>query len=111
MAKRLIFNGPEGQVLDESGQKVPSGEEFTVDDDRAAWLLANPQIPVIEAGDSLEQRSRQELNELASEAGVWEPEKFPNKAAVIAAIEQSQADLAEGDNDSGDPDPGAGKED
>lgn len=52
--------------------------------------------PATESSDDseaqLEKHSRPELDEMARELGVDEPEKLPNKAAVITAIEAKQAE-------------------
>lgn len=48
------------------------------------------------ASASLDNLSRSELDDLARERGIEEPERLPNKAAVIAALNQPEASTGEG---------------
>jgi hypothetical protein len=53
-----------------------------------------PEPGTQEADVPLAERNRPELNKLAASLGVEEPEKLPNKPAVIEAIEAKQAEAA-----------------
>lgn len=65
------------------------GETFNADIPPAqeARLLARGQILLAE---SLDNKTRPELDTLARELGVDDPEELPNKDAVIAAINNKQ---------------------
>lgn len=45
-----------------------------------------------EAGGDLSEQTRDRLNAIASDLGVEEPDKLPNKDAVIEAIEAKRAE-------------------
>lgn len=93
---RLVYEAAGRQILLEDGERIPAGGKFTVSDERAAQLLADPLIPVRIADGDLRHLQRSELDELAADAGVPEPEDLPNKAAVIAALtSQREADSGE----------------
>lgn len=74
--------GPEGPV-------VHGGGTWTCPNDRAEEHLTSPHYDVEEVGGG--SKSRAELNDLAAQAGVDDPETLPNKDAVIAAIENPES--------------------
>lgn len=90
----LIWKG--GGVLAEGGKRVPDGGEFTVSAERAAELLRRPDVVEAHAAVDLPRLTRSELDQIAAEAGVEAPESLPNKDAVIAAIQESEAREGDG---------------
>lgn len=59
---------------------------------RLEWIADSLEAVVAgEDGGALIDRTRDELNELAAEAGVENPEKLKNKQEVVDAIEAAQA--------------------
>jgi uncharacterized membrane protein YccC len=75
----------------------------------AEWLagtleaVADTLDPKAEAlADALEDKTRTELDAYATDLGVADPDKLPNKAAVIAAIQQVEADTAPEQTDTSD---------
>jgi hypothetical protein len=85
--KTLTFNAPAHHTLVVDGERVQGGQDFTVADDRAEQLLADPHVAIAQAANELSKLTRERLNELAAEAGVEDPGSLPNKDAVIAALE------------------------
>jgi len=66
----------------------------------------DPSVPepvvVADDGDNdLDSLSRADLNVRAQAAGVEDAEKLPNKAAVIEAIQEAEADDGDGEPDEG----------
>lgn len=74
-----------------------TGETFTatLTAEQEQFYVTGGHLEVVGA---LTGRKREELNELARAAGVEEPEKLPDKQAVIDAIEASRPRLDEGSN-------------
>lgn len=72
------------------------GETFTatLPQDREARLLASGAIAL--AVDELDRLTRDDLNLLAAEHGVSDPEQYPNKQAVIDAIRVATNSTQEG---------------
>ena len=94
--KRLIFEAPSNHYLNEDGEQIPGGGEFTVTDERAEQLLADVHVPVVEAPESdLIELTRADLNAKATELGVEQPERLPNKDAVLTAIANAESAAAE----------------
>lgn len=89
--KSLTFDAAPHHVLIVDGQRVHGGQDFTVTDERAEELLANPSVTIARAANELQKLSRERLNELAAEAGIADPESLPNKDAVVTAIEAQAA--------------------
>lgn len=66
----------------------PDGSETTVS--RAAWQHTyqyRAGWALVDDQPDLASKTRDELNAIAAEKGVADPDKLDNKAAVIAAIE------------------------
>lgn len=82
MAKRYIVTGTKAQF----GHRP--GAEFEADlaPDLEQRAIARGGIALAEDGDGLEAMKREELDALASTAGVSAPDKLANKDEVIAAI-------------------------
>lgn len=94
--KELVFYARNG-VLKEAGEEILPGVPFTVSDERAEELLTDLSIDVREiVRGGLKALSREELNELAAEHGVSDPEALPNKQAVIDQIEGRESESASG---------------
>lgn len=74
---------PKAQITEPAPEPIP--EEPSQDESRQEEPTAQGEEVVITEED-LHKKSRGELNELASNMGVEEPEKLPNKQAVIDAI-------------------------
>ncbi len=91
--KTLIFNEPSHHVLDEGGELIHGGTEFTADDDRAEELLTQPYLNVIEkpAEVDLAALTRRQLDEVAAERGI-DTAPLSNKDAVIAALSGTEVD-------------------
>lgn len=82
----------------EPGDLIPEtyldvyGKEQPVDFERLVKLgAAEPADKRDEAKKSLNSLKREELNQIAADAGVPEPEELPSKEAVIEAIETAQS--------------------
>lgn len=89
---RIQFNAPAHHKLEVDGEIVAyGGQETDVDEAVADSLIAEPSNGVTVARSTLASKSREDLNKLAAEAGVTDPESLPNKDAVIAAIEAPEA--------------------
>jgi len=82
VAKRYIVTGTMAQFGHQPG------EEFEADLNEAAAqrAIARGGIAIAQDGDGLADKTRDELDELASIAGVSNPEKLANKGEVIEAI-------------------------
>lgn len=97
-----MFQAPAHHTLNIGDRTVHGGEVFTVEDEeRALELLTQPGLTVVEVPAALaaaahEGLSRTALDSLAREHGIEEPERLPNKAAVIAALNPPEADTGEG---------------
>ena len=85
--KTLIFNAPPHHVLDEGGELIHGGGEFSADDDRAEELLTQPNLSVVEkpAEIDLTALTRRQLDEIAAERGI-DASALPNRDAVVAAL-------------------------
>lgn len=107
----LTFQAPPHHTFNVDGEIYHGGETFAVEDEeRALELLTQPWLPVVEANPvtvalaalgtaaeeaMLDKLSRSELDDLARERGI-DPERLPNKAAVIAALNEPEASGGEG---------------
>lgn len=90
--KTLTFAAPPQDILiydpdTDPPSQVNGGETFEVSDDRALELLTNPHIAIEEVATELSKLKRDELNKIASDAGIESPESYPSKPALIEAIE------------------------
>jgi hypothetical protein len=112
----LVYQGKPNELLLEDNQEIRPGEDFEVSAQRAEQLLDDPTVNVIEvtasvqrsrrafaalkhaaAGATLGERSlehltREQLNELAGQQGVANPEGLASKSAVIAALNNHNDD-------------------
>lgn len=88
--KTLRFNAPSHHRLFPEGRDGPvvyGGETFTHED-------VLPHCEEVVTG--LSHYTRLELNELAEQSGIDDPAALPDKAAVIAAINNEQEESANG---------------
>lgn len=107
--KILLFDAPSNHILIDEGREIHGGSEFAVEDERAEDLLTQMHVSVREVPtpDDLMELKRSQLNEIAAEAGVTDPDKLPNKEAVIDALRNpSAAEDGEGLTDQDQPDQG-----
>jgi hypothetical protein len=90
--KTLTFDASPRDTLVYDSDKdlsVHGGEDFVVSEEQALELITNPgTAPYIkEVAHELRKFSREKLNEVAVKIGIDAPEDFPNKDALLAAIE------------------------
>lgn len=81
-----------GTYEDQDGDTQPRHFEVNVGSPEHERLLKSGGVPVDsdEPGDGLDGLKRGELDARAAAAGVPEPEKLPNKDAVIDAIRAAE---------------------
>lgn len=81
-----------GSEEDEDDNLQPRLFHVTVGSAEHEWLLKSGGEPVDadDAGERLEDLTRSELNDRALDAGVADPERLPNKDAVIDAIHDAE---------------------
>ncbi|MGH3029275.1 MAG: Rho termination factor N-terminal domain-containing protein [Gaiellaceae bacterium] len=98
------FNAPAHHTLEVDDRVIHGGATVELSDEIAEEMLTNPYTacsevdPVEFAAEreaDLSKRTRTELEDLAEQAGVENPSGLPNKPAVIAAIEEAEADLGD----------------
>ena len=82
MAKRYVVTGTVAQFGHQPGQEF----EADLGEAMEQRAIARGGLALAEDGDGLADKTRDELNELASIAGVSNPEKLANKDEVIEAI-------------------------
>lgn len=87
--ERLLANG--GFPVD-----PPEGEDVPhVGDEQPAAAVPQPANDPGEKPEDLNALKREVLDQRAKGAGVADPEKLPNKAAVVAAIREAEGQPAE----------------
>lgn len=89
MAKRTYTVTAPSAVLGNEPGTVFDADLDSVQEER---LLASGALSVGDTQPSLNDLSRDELNELALEKGVLNPDNLPSKKAVITAIEDAEAE-------------------
>lgn len=97
---RFLIEGPRGP----GGEPGPQFELTDVDyflrehAPKGFTIVANPpagyDVPTVDVPKPQEM-SRADLNAFATQAGVVDPESFPNKTALLEAIDQAQQPSAE----------------
>lgn len=96
---RLILDRPYRYTIKVNGGTVHGSEPFEVGDYRAQKLMARyPQLRVATVSDlgasapedALSAMSRPDLDAHAESLGVADPQKLPNKGAVIDAIRATE---------------------
>lgn len=90
--RRLKFDAPTHHMLVVDGQEVTGGRMFTVSDERAEELIADPNVPIAGA---LRDLTRPQLDDLAEQAGLV-PSDFRTKQDVIDALENQPVADGEG---------------
>ena len=101
---QITFNTEAHHVLEIDGKSISGGQSDQVSQEALDTALTDPTLAITVAAGSLKARSRDDLNELAKQAGVKDPEDLPSKDAVIAAInEQPAAGDGEGPIDQPEP--------
>ena len=83
--KRYVVTGTTAQFGHQPGQEF----EADLPEGPAQRAIARGGISLAEDGDGLSAKTRDELNELASIAGVAAPDKLANKDGVIEAIQDA----------------------
>jgi hypothetical protein len=89
---QTVYPAQDALVFDPEQDPVRHGETFTVDDARFEELMAFPVSPTLlkEVSTDYSDKSREELEQMASDAGVLSPDNFvlyPTDASLAAAIE------------------------
>ncbi len=82
MAKRYIVTG----TLPQFGHNPRQEFEADLSPEAERRAIARGGIALSEEGDGLDGKTREELNDLASLAGVPDPDKLANKGEVQKAI-------------------------
>jgi hypothetical protein len=95
-----VYPANDTLVLDADQDPIAHGETFTVDDARFEELMAYPVSPTLfkEVSTDYSDKSREELEQMASDAGVLSPNNldlYPTSASLAAAIELSSDEPVE----------------
>jgi hypothetical protein len=98
----IKYNAPAKDSLEVEGKTIQGGDVDYVSLEAADGLLADPSIDVTivdegSAEDLAKRNTRPQLEELARDAGIEEPEKFSNKADLAAAIRKAMTEEPEAD--------------
>lgn len=92
--KTIRFNAPAHHTLLVGDRVIAGGTTVALPDDQADELLTAPYVDMTEVEENLGALDRGALDEFAGQAGVEDPAALPNKNAVIAAINEPQAEAA-----------------
>lgn len=95
----LYAENPNLGSIEVDGVKLRLGQSAELSDRQLARVRSIPGVRLGIETDSLDSLTRPQLNELATEKGIEEAHKLPNKSAVIDAIRG--ANQPEGDETDG----------